>query len=172
MSRIENYRLWYEHEVASNAKMLKMISSVPEEARTDERFLQAVVLAAHLAACRENWLDRMTEGGQNQTSWWPKKPKLEELKARFSAIESRWTAYLASLKDEDLDVDFDFKLSANAGYRWNIEGQIVQLVGHAFYHRGQISLLVDQLGGKTVDTDFLFWAYKREPERWGEQPKP
>ena len=32
--------------------------------------------------------------------------------------------------------------------------QIEQLAGHAAYHRGQIALLVDQLGGEVQDTDY------------------
>ena len=168
MSRIDDYRLWHEHEKASNAKMLEMIESVPESTRDDERFRQAVVLAAHLAACRENWLDRMTADGTNQAPWWPESANLDDLPARFAALESRWTDYLANLNDDNLDVDFDFAVARGSGYRWNIEGQIVQLVGHAFYHRGQVALLVDQLGGTTEDTDYLFWAFKSRPDRWKE----
>ena len=65
------------------------------------------------------------------------------------------------MRDDDLARDFEFNSSTGDRYRWNIEGQIAQLVGHAFYHRGQISLLVDELGGETVDTDYLFWAVAR-----------
>jgi uncharacterized damage-inducible protein DinB len=172
MTRVENYRTWYEHEKASNAAMLEMIASVPQEARSDPRFERALVLAAHLAACRENWLDRMIAGGQNQVDWWPPAPNLDELPTRFAALEAQWTEYLAGLEDDRLDVDFDFDASGDTRYRWNIEGQIVQLVGHAFYHRGQVALLVDQLGGETVDTDYLFWAYGRHPERWRKLPSP
>jgi len=110
----------------------------------------------------------MTEAGRGTLSWWPKDVVLEDLLGRFKAIEDRWTAYLSNLSDENLDVDFDFHISPKVGYRWNIEGQIRQLVGHGFYHRGQIAMLVDQLGGKTVDTDYLFWAYSQQPERWKE----
>ena len=35
------------------------------------------------------------------------------------------------------------------------------MVGHAFYHRGQIVMLVAELGGDTVDTDYLFWSESR-----------
>jgi len=168
MSRIENYRHWYEHEKAANKEMLAMLSSVPVEAREDERFQQAITLAAHLSACRENWLDRMIGDSLGQVDWWPEGAVLKDLPARFASMEADWTRYLASLSEEELDRDFDFPVSPSKRYRWNIEGQIVQLVGHAFYHRGQVALLVSQLGGKTVDTDYLFWAYQQEPDRWGE----
>src|SRR5437016_5318774 len=97
MSRIENYRLWYEHEKDANKEMIAMIDSVPPESREDERFHRALALAAHLAACRENWLDHMTAGGVNQTAWWPESAKYEELGPRYATIEKQWTDYFASL---------------------------------------------------------------------------
>ena len=161
---IERYRNWYEHERACNEKMLEMIESVPEDRRDDPRFGRAVDLAAHLAACRENWMVRMKGTGQ-AGDWWRENVQLETLRPRFARVESEWAEYLKSLSDDDIAKDFEFS-AGGARYRWNIEGQIVQLVGHAFYHRGQIAQLVDGLDGKTVDTDYLFWAIEREP-RYG-----
>lgn len=145
--------------------MLAMLGSVPEKARSDARFKRALILAGHLAVCRENWLDRMAGDGRRQAAWWPRASDLDRLRARFARVETRWSEYLTGLGDEDLDVDFEFPVTGG-GYRWNIEGQIFQLVGHAYYHRGQIALLVDELGGKAEDTDYLYWAVKRSPERW------
>lgn len=162
---VERYRTWFEQEKASTVKMLAMIDSVPLDKRADPRYDQALRLAGHLAACRENWLDRMIDGGTHQVTWWPRSAKCENLRKRFARLEARWTAYLATLTDDVLDVDFEFPVTGGS-YRWNIEGQVMQLVGHAFYHRGQIALLVDQLGGKSVDTDFLFWAIEQHPDRW------
>lgn len=165
MTRIDVYRTWYEQEKASNARMLEMIESVPEANRSDERFHRILVLAHHLAACRENWLDRMAKSGKDQVDWWPDDVRIEDLATRYERLERAWTSYLASLDDATLDLDFDFPVSGGA-YRWNIEGQIRQLVGHAFYHRGQIALLVDVLGGHAVDTDYLYWAFEQAPDRW------
>jgi uncharacterized damage-inducible protein DinB len=48
-----------------------------------------------------------------------------------------------------------------------IEVQIVQLIGHASYHRGQVALLVDQLGGETVDTDYADWWWTNRKDLGG-----
>jgi uncharacterized damage-inducible protein DinB len=160
---IERYREWYEHERDCNEKMLAMIESVPVDRNNDPKFAQMLQLTAHLAACRENWLDRMTSGGKNQVSWWPEATVLHELRPRFALMEEKWVRYLNESDEEELARDFEFSGSDGSHFRWNIEGQVVQLVGHAFYHRGQIALLVSQLGGETVDTDYLFWAYSRDP---------
>jgi len=168
MSFIERYRHWYDYERAANASLLKMLASVPKERRGEPAFQKALQLAGHLAACRENWLDTMRAGGTQQVEWWPEDTDLETLPVRFRSMEDQWTQYLDSLTDETLVQDFD--APCGGGYRitWNTEGQIMQLLGHSHYHRGQIALLVDSLGGTTEDTDYVFWAIDQRPDRWRE----
>ncbi|MCW3096453.1 MAG: hypothetical protein JWL77_2071 [Chthonomonadaceae bacterium] len=158
MSGIEGYRKHYLYEKDCNDKMLSMIESVPEANRSDPRFQQAVTLADHLAACRENWLDLMHGEGLNLVDWFNKTSDLATLRPRFAVLEAQWTDYLAHLTDAQLVQDFTF-VENGGRYTLPTEVQIMQLVGHASYHRGQIALLVDQLGGETVDTDYVFWAF-------------
>ncbi|HTQ08694.1 MAG TPA: DinB family protein [Fimbriimonadaceae bacterium] len=165
MASTENHRLWYAHECDANAKMLAMIRGVPEGARADGRYGRALALAAHLAACRENFLASLSGSGERFGPWWPEPPDLDELERRFAKIQDRWTAYLDSLTDAALDASFEFE---DNGYRFagHVEDQIMQLAFHAFYHRGQVVQLVDQLGGETVDTDYIDWIIPQRPDRW------
>ena len=158
MSLLKRYRQHYEYEKDCNQKMLAMIESIPAGSRGDSRFQQAVSLAGHLAAVRENWLDRMEGEGIQQVDWFDESCDFASLDARFTKLESRWTNYLARLEESDLAGEFGFPTWGGGRFQLNIEVQIVQLIGHAPYHRGQIALLVDQLGGETVDTDYVFWA--------------
>jgi uncharacterized damage-inducible protein DinB len=164
MTIVERFQTWYEAERDANEKMLTMLESVPEDHRSDPKFKKAVDLAAHLAACRENWLSRFLEEGKDPFALFPANVPLEKLRPMFAAAEAKWIAYLEAMTEEELARDFEFKGRDGNHYRWNVEGQTVSLVGHAYYHRGQIALLVDELGGKTVDTDYLFWAFPRNPK--------
>ncbi|MBC7809246.1 MAG: DinB family protein, partial [Akkermansiaceae bacterium] len=121
------------------------------------RFRQAVTLAAHLAFCREYWLHLMDGGEKAQGEFCETTANLPSLRPRFAAMEARWTAYLAGLDDTGLSREFELAFGEHR-VSWYIEGQILQLLGHAPYHRGQVALLVDQMGGETVDTDYLFYA--------------
>lgn len=161
MALIERYRVLYEHEKDCNHKMLSMLESVPEANRRDARFQQAVAVAGHLAACRENWLDHMDGEGRSQVAWFDDRCDFETLRPRFLALESQWADYLARLDDDRLAQDFEFSASNGERFRVPVEVQIVQLFGHAAYHRGQIVLLVDQLGGATVDTDYVDWWWAK-----------
>jgi len=158
MSIIERYRVLYEYEKDCNAKMLSMLESVPEARRGNARFQKAVSLAGHVAACRENWLDSMAGDGVSQVAWIDESCPLSILRPRFTALEIGWTTYLGQLDDEQLAESFEFPCDDGNRYSLPTEAQIVQLFHHASYHRGQVALLVDQLGGETADTDYIYWA--------------
>lgn len=157
-SLVERYRTWYAHERWADAALLDMIDSVPAEHRGDPRFARVLTLAAHLIACRENYLEMMQDRPPS-VEWWPENVDAASLRPRYARVEAGWTAFLDSLVDETLTADFAERGGGDDRYRWNVEGQSFQLLGHAWYHRGQISLLVEQLGGTTVDTDYVEWVF-------------
>jgi uncharacterized damage-inducible protein DinB len=161
---IAEYRRWYEHERFANDKMICMIESVPRKSHNAPSFIRAVNLAGHLAACRENWLMRLHGDFTNLVDWWPVDVQQESLRTRYASLEAKWTEYLGSLSDDDLSKRFEFPTKDGKLYRWSVEGQLTQLMGHAFYHRAQIALLVDEMGGITVDTDYLYWEFEVNPE--------
>lgn len=164
MSLLEHYRESYEYEKDCNQKMLAMIQSVPQANRGDARFQRAVSVAGHLAACRENWLDHMDEEGLHQAAWSDGACDLATLGPRFAALQTRWTDYLARLDEGRLAQDFEFS-EGDSRFSLPTEVQIVQLFGHDSYHRGQVALLVDQLGGETVDTDYADWWWANRKDK-------
>jgi uncharacterized damage-inducible protein DinB len=154
---IERFRTWYDHERDCNVKILQMLDSVPIDRRDDPAWQRALELMSHLLSARRNWLDRV-RSGRNQGDWVIKGVTLTDLHALRSAVESEWTAFLDDLDDEELTRDFTWKWQDGNAYGWPLEEMLAQVHGHAWYHRGQIVLLVDSLGGETVDTDFIFWT--------------
>ena len=159
---IERFRTWYEHEKAANELMLDMVESVPSAQHSDPQFQRAIDLVAHLAVCRENWLDRLINHGANQKEWFPVSEKWGPMRKRYADIERAWTLYLGEeATDDSIAKEFKFIRSDHSEYSLLVETLLTQMVGHAFYHRGQIVMLVAELGGDTVDTDYLFWSESR-----------
>ncbi len=139
-----------------------MLESVSEANRSDPLFLQAVRLANHLAICRNNWLGFMV-GGRN--AGWRNDPcDLAVLPSCFAALESQWTHYLAHLDEDRLVQDFEFTENGKR-FHLPVEVQIIPLIGHTSYHRGQIALLVSQLGSETVDTDYADWWWDNQSQK-------
>src|ERR1043165_2881312 len=157
LSFAERFRTWYEYERDCNAKTIKMLESIPAANRSSPQFLRAVAKMAHLVAARHMWLFRLGVSKDHPETWDPKTP-LEQLPAAVADIESRWTAYLSKLADADLAKDFEFIGYDGKRRRWLLLGLVTEVFGHAWDHRGKIAMLVKDLGGETVDTDFIFWA--------------
>lgn len=151
------FRKWYEHERDCNAKVVAMLESVPAAQRSEPQFKRAVDLMAHLVCARRNWLQRMGKLPETPEVWFPERVALSDLAGQITDVETAWTSYLESLDDAELQREFSFGASDGNGWQWNVEGVLTQVNGHAWYHRGQIALLVDMLGGETVDTDYIFW---------------
>lgn len=164
MSLLAYYQTMYAYETDCDQKMLAMLESVSEAQRSDARFQRAVMLAGHLAACRENWLAFMQGDSSRPVLWFDPQCDFAALRPRFTALASRWTDYLAHLEEDRLPQDFEFSHPGEGTFTLPIEVQIVQLMGHAHYHRGQIALLVDQLGGETIDTDYADWWWMNRRE--------
>lgn len=156
LSFVERFRHWYEYEKDCNRKALQMLHSVPPAVRSTPSFARAVGKLAHLVAARHMWLHRLSVVPDRPEGWFPP-TTLEQLPALVGAIEARWTAYLASLTEQDVAGEFTFTGSDGKRYKWRLLDLLTQVFGHAWYHRGQIAMLVKDLGGEPVDTDYIFW---------------
>lgn len=157
---ITRFRQLYDYERDCNSKTLAMLESVPQANRASPEFGRAVGKMAHLVAARHFWLARLGECADRPLSWFPPTP-LDQLPAAVAQIEQRWTAYLAKLTDADVLAECDLTAEDGSRWRWKLIDLLTQLFGHAWYHRGQIATLVGSggggVGGKTVNTDFIFW---------------
>jgi uncharacterized damage-inducible protein DinB len=156
-SMADRFRDWYEYERDCNAKTIAMIESVPAERRAEPQFQKAIDKMAHLVSARRRWLHRMGHWPEAPAIF-PKGTRVDELAKLVADTEAAWVAYLARLNDQDLARTFEWQAVDGKRYRWDLEGMLTQVFGHAWYHRGQIASLVADLGGKAVDTDYLFWC--------------
>ncbi|MCC6677090.1 MAG: DinB family protein [Phycisphaerales bacterium] len=163
-SLADRFRAWYQHERDCNAKMVEMLRSVPAEARARPEFEKALAKTTHLILAREIWLARLGVGPAGAgaatapPSWDSRTATLEELPARFERVERMWEEYLARLDEDELARRFEWSRPDGQRWRWDVEGVLTQVNGHAWYHRGQVASLVAGLGGRAVDTDYIFWA--------------
>jgi uncharacterized damage-inducible protein DinB len=156
-SLADRFIRWYEYERDCNAKSLEMLASVPAERRSAPEFQKAVDRMAHLVAARRRWLCRLGNLS-DAPELFPRGTKLEQLPALVADTEAAWVAYLSRLDDRELARTLEWVAFDGRRYRWDVEGILTQVSGHAWYHRGQIAQLVALLGGRAVDTDYILWC--------------
>lgn len=155
-------RRWYVYERDCNAKTLAMLESVPEERRGTAEFQKSVDRMAHMVAARRRWLVRLGRLNETLTPF-PQGTKLGELSKQVDDTEARWAAYLADIDDAELNRVVQWEWPEGDQHEWPVDEVLTQLFGHAWYHRGQIAQLVAALGGKAVDTDYIYWAGAATP---------
>jgi uncharacterized damage-inducible protein DinB len=153
----DRFRRWYDYEIDCNAKTLTMLASVPQAARAAPEFAKAAGKMAHLVAARKRWLCRLGHWPQ-MAELFPSGTDLEALGEEIKAIQTAWLLYLNPLNEAELARVVEWVAPDGKRFRWDVEGILTQTHGHAFYHRGQVALMVSQLGGKAIDTDYLYWC--------------
>lgn len=157
---------WLEHERFATSEMLRWLSDAPESVKFQPAYARAVTLAWHICNCRVNWLARIAGGGIEQVEWWEETRSTDGLAARFADTLDGWQRVLEDWEEDELSGDFEYGYQSER-WRFNRRFQAMQMVGHGFYHRGQIALLLTELGVEVTDTDFLFWKFPQNPDRWG-----
>ena len=150
----------FHYEIDCNRKVLEMLESVPVEQRKDPLFQRAIAIVDHVVVSRDNWLKWEFNEGKDMDPWYDPNASLEALKNKTSVMHEKWLQYLEDLDEAGLIRSIIVGLRNDEPAEWDAKGQILQFVGHAHYHRGQVALIVDMLGGKVLDTDYLFYAHE------------
>lgn len=158
---------WLEHEIHASKEMIRWLENADSSAKENESFGVALELVAHICSCRHNWLDRMAQGSGYQMDWWPKNCDLQTIKTQLLETLENWRAFLMEKSELDLDHDFEFPVGEQT-WAFNIRGQAMQMVGHGFYHRGQVAMILKNIGVEVTDTDYLYWKFPQQPSRWGQ----
>jgi uncharacterized damage-inducible protein DinB len=88
-------------------------------------------------------------------------PTREAVRARWDELEAEWREFLASLSDDDLMREVEYtSFTGNKLRRSPILDLIMQAINHSTDHRAQTLALIHQVGGKTVEQDWIFYAWQ------------
>ena len=165
MDMTKRFQRWYAYEKDSHAKVLASLDTVPEGKRSSPEFVKAVELLAHMVAARRLWMCRLGQSEESLQDIFPQSPSLASVRDSLEAMQAKWSAYLEGLTVTELARVFEYRSLEGEPFRNSVIDILTQLFGHSWYHRGQIALLVRNLGGKPAATDFVYWCREPVPER-------
>jgi uncharacterized damage-inducible protein DinB len=156
----ETFRRFFDYERDAHAKTLASLSAVPPEKRAAPEFRKAVDLVAHIVGARWFWLQRIDGSTERPLKMFSKDFSLADLPARVSEMEAAWSRFLDGVTDAGLSRAVEWGPADGPRFTNTLEDVLTQLFGHSTYHRGQIALLIRQIGCEPPATEFVYFARK------------
>ncbi|KXB97215.1 MAG: hypothetical protein AA908_07885 [Chlorobi bacterium NICIL-2] len=157
MTSLQHFRRLFEYEQWCVPRIRVSLESISPAAHADDRYQRALTLVGHIAAAQLLWLWRIA-GGTAPATPFPEISTTEHAIAMLGEGIARWQDYLSRCSEEDLAQVVQYRTTTGAPYENTIEEILTQVLLHGAYHRGQIALLVRQLGGQPAVTDFIAWV--------------
>lgn len=155
LQRLFDYNYW------ATKKLLAVVSQLTAEQYTQHvagSYSSVRNTLVHVVSAEWGWLDRC--GGP------PRGPKLnaddyptvDSLVDRWTKVEGDMRAFLSRLSDADVARDVEFAVG-NEPKRALPLGDLLQHAAvHAAHHRGQVALLLRELGVAPGNFDFVLFA--------------
>ncbi len=115
----------------------------------------------HTMSSEDLWLRRLRNEAPKPAFESPDAyPTRAAIRARWDEVEAEWRAFGETLTDDLLEQTFTFRSitedKLKTQFIW--EG-VTQILNHATDHRAQILALIHQVGGATLEQDFIFYVW-------------
>ncbi len=156
---LPQYLRWLDWEQDATAKVIASLHSVPNENRSHEAYQKALTMFGHTLVARQAWLYRLGITSTPPTTFFPTNVDLTQLETGWAEVFAAYRKLLSSKTDDaEFATVIEYQSSDAGRFKNTFADVLVQLNGHGSYHRGQIAMLVKQLGGTPAITDFIYWA--------------
>jgi len=158
LERLYDYGYW------ANRKLLAALAGM-----TPEQFTKSVGgsygsvrnTLVHVLSAEWGWLDRCGGYSRGPALKGEDYPDLESLVEAWTKVEASLRSFLTTLTDEDIERIVEFK-NPRGETRSMTLGELMQHgANHAVHHRGQVALLVRELGFAPGNFDLLLYDAER-----------
>lgn len=102
----------------------------------------------------ERWLGRFPTALLDAADF----PTVQSLASRWEIVERDHTRFFQALTPQDVEKNLAYLNRSGQRFSYPLWRQMVHVVNHSSYHRGQVTTLLRQLGAEAIDTDFLVYC--------------
>jgi uncharacterized damage-inducible protein DinB len=160
----EDIRVLYEYDAWANHRILDATAALTPEQFTqpmNSSFSSVRDTLAHIMFGQWIWLERWQ--GRMPTALPAAEgfPDLASLRKRWAEVEADLLAFVRALTAERIAEVSEYKTRTAGTFTSPLGHVLLHLVNHGTYHRGQVTTLLRQLGGKSVSTDLSLFYRER-----------
>lgn len=160
---VDDFKTLFSFNAWANARTRTAIESLPEEQLyidMKNSFGSIHGTVVHIVGAEDVWLQRIR--GIDPAVFMKKEnyPTYASVLEQWARVETGFSQFLSTVTDERLAQDLIFHNLKGEHVSQKLWMALQHLVNHSTYHRGQITTLVRQAGGRPVGTDLI--AFYRE----------
>ncbi len=149
-----DYTEWANHLILDAASKLSE-AEIRRDFGVSHRSLYGTLV--HMLGAEWIWLERW-RGSSPKTLWREEDyPTLDDLRSRWSQVESERHEYLAGLSDFGLARELSYTNTEGHQLSYSLVRLMQHVVNHATLHRGQVVAVIRQLGHVPPSTDMVFF---------------
>jgi uncharacterized damage-inducible protein DinB len=110
---------------------------------------------AHILGAEWIWLQRWLGRSPKALLGASDFPTVQALQQRWAAVRHDQNQYIQTLVPDRLQEEVSYINTRGERYAYALWRQMVHVVNHSSYHRGQITTLLRQMGAEPMSTDLL-----------------
>lgn len=162
----EGIRLLYDYNAWANHRTLDVCAALSPEQfakRIESSFPSVRDTLTHILAAEWIWLERWKGRSPVKAEWDEFAKKFGDfagLRAHWSEHERQQMEFVAGVTADRLSRSQEIRTLDGTPYTQPLWQMMQHLANHSTYHRGQVTMMLRQLGAKPVSTDLI--AFYRE----------
>jgi uncharacterized damage-inducible protein DinB len=163
----DDIRLLYEFNAWANRRTLGACAALSESQftqRIESSFPSVRDTVVHICAAEWIWLERW-KGRSPAKAEWAEFAKgftgLQSLRDYWAGLEAKQKEFAAALTPEVLARPQEIRALDGTPYTQPLWQMMQHVVNHGSYHRGQVTMMLRQLGAKPIDTDLIIFYRER-----------
>jgi uncharacterized damage-inducible protein DinB len=161
----DDFKTLFRYNAWANRRTVDACAALSAEQFTrdlESSFRSVRDTLVHVMAVEQIWLARWRKTWDGSFLKAPNFPALESVRNAWKGIEADLLAYVDGLSDEDTARAIAHKTMSGAEFKMPLHEMLQHLVNHGTYHRGQLTTLIRQAGGKPQGTDLITF-YRERP---------
>ena len=158
--QLDAIRELYDYNHWANQRVLSAMTPLTDDMFTrnmGNSFVSLRDTLAHILGAEWIWLERWLGRSPKALLSASDFPTLQALQRRWAAVRLDQNQYIQTLVPDRLNDDVSYTNTRGERYSYALWRQMLHVLNHSSYHRGQVTTLLRQMGAEPAGTDLLVY---------------